>query len=104
MLARAEAHSTYQPARRLWVRTKNGHYFPNPEMQLRAGEGWQPVYEQMALAWIDRGCGREIDHRPRPAESIRWVREALARATEPAPSAAEPELRTAEPDGQQRLF
>ena len=104
VLARAEVHSSYQPARRLWVRTKNGHYFPNPEMQLRAGEGWQPVYEQMALAWIDRGCGREIDHRPRPAESIQWVREALARAAEPAPPAAEPEPPTAEADGQQRLF
>jgi hypothetical protein len=30
VLARAEVHSSYQPARRLWVRTKNGHYFPNP--------------------------------------------------------------------------
>jgi hypothetical protein len=104
VLARAEVHSSYQPARRLWVRTKNGHYFPNPEMQLRAGEGWQPVYAQMALAWIDRGCGREIDHRPRPAESIQWVREALARAAEPEPSAAKPEAPAAEADGQQRLF
>jgi hypothetical protein len=80
VLARAEVHGTYQPARRLWVRVKNGHYFPNPQMQLRSGEGWEPVYERLALDWIDRGCGREIDHRPRPAESIRWVREALGRA------------------------
>lgn len=97
VLARAEVQSSYQPARRLWVRTKNGHYFPNPQMQLRDGEGWQPVYERLALAWIDRGCGREIDHRPRPAESIQWVREALERAAEPEPSPADP-------DGQQRLF
>ncbi len=97
VLARAEVHSSYQPARRLWVRTKNGHYFPNPEMQLRSGEAWQPVYEQLALAWIDRGCGREIDPRPRPAESIQWVCEALARTVEPEP----PE---AEGDGQRRLF
>lgn len=97
VLARAEVHGSYQPARRLWVRTKNGHYFPNPAMQLRAGEGWQPVYEQMALSWIDRGCGREIGHRPRPAESIQWAREALARA-------AEPELPAAESDGRQRLL
>lgn len=97
VLARAEAHSSYQPARRLWVRIKNGHYFPNPEMQLRDAEGWQPVYEQMSLAWIDRGCGRDIDHRPRPVESIQWAREALARATEPAPPAAES-------GGQQPLF
>lgn len=104
VLARAEVHGSYQPARRLWVRTKNGHYFPNPEMQLRAGEGWQPVYEQMALPWIDRGCGREIDPRPRPAESIQWVREAVARAPEPEPPAAEPQPPPAEADGQQRLF
>lgn len=97
VLARAEVHSSYQPARRLWVRTKNGHYFPNPDMQLRAGEGWQSVYEQMALTWIDRGCGREIDRRPRPSESIQWAREALAQATEPEPPPADP-------DGPQRLF
>jgi hypothetical protein len=97
VLARAEVHSSYQPARRLWVRTKNGHYFPNPDMQLRVGEGWQPVYERLALTWIDRGCGREIDHRPRPSESIQWAREALQRATEPEPPPADP-------DGQQRLF
>jgi hypothetical protein len=61
VLARAEVHSSYQPARRLWVRTRNGHYFPNPQMRLRVGDGWQPVYERLALQWIDRGCGREID-------------------------------------------
>jgi hypothetical protein len=70
-------------------------------MQLRTleadGEGWQPVYERLALDWIDRGCGREIDHRPRPAESMQWVREALARAVEPEPLPADS-------DGQQRLF
>ena len=97
VLARAEVHSSYQPARRLWVRTKNGHYFPNPQMQLRAGDDWQPVYERLALHWIDRGCGREIDHRPRPVESIQWVREALARASEPEPPPVDP-------DGQQPLF
>lgn len=97
VLARAEVHSSYQPARRLWVRTKNGHYFPNPQMQLRAGDGWQPVYEHLALSWIDRGCGREIDHRPRPSESIQWAREALERGAEPEPPPADP-------DGQHRLF
>ncbi len=30
VLARAEVFSAYQPARRLWVRTCNGHDFPNP--------------------------------------------------------------------------
>lgn len=98
VLARAEVYSSYQPARRLWVRTRNGHYFPNPQMQLRDGEGWQPVYERLALQWIDRGCGREIDHRPRPVESIQWVREALGRVV---PEEAPP---PGDPDGQRRLF
>jgi hypothetical protein len=91
VLARAEVRSSYQPARRLWVRTKNGHYFPNPQLQLRAGDdGWQPVYERLALDWIDRGCGREADHRPRPAESIRWVRESLERALRDEPPPEDP--------------
>jgi hypothetical protein len=93
VLARAEVHSSYQPARRLWVRTKNGHYFPNPQMQLRDGEGWQPVYDRLALEWIDRGCGREIDHRPRPAQSIQWVCEALERAAKPEPPQPDPDER-----------
>jgi AAA domain/Ankyrin repeats (many copies) len=98
VLARAEVHSSYQPARRLWVRTRNGHYFPNPQMQLRVGEGWQPVYDRLALHWIDRGCGREIDHRPRPVESIQWVREALERVV------PDEVLPPGDPDGQHRLF
>ncbi len=98
VLARAEVHSSYQPARRLWVRARNGHYFPNPQMKLRAGDDWQPVYERLALHWIDRGCGREIDHRPRPMESIQWVLEVLERAE---PDQA---LTSAEPGEQQRLF
>ncbi len=85
VLARAELRSSYQPARRLWVRTKNGHYFPNPQMQLRVGDGWQPVYERLALDWIDSGCGRDIGLRPRPVESIQWVRESLALSTQGEP-------------------
>ena len=77
VLARAEVHGSYQPARRLWVRTRNGHYLPNPEMQLRVAEAWQPVYDVLALDWVDKGCGREIDHFPRPMESIAWVRETM---------------------------
>ena len=100
VLARAEVHSSYQPARRLWVRVKNGHYFPNPQMQLRVDEGWQPAYDRLALEWIDRGCGRDIDHRPRPAESIQWVREALERGAPPEPPKP-PEPPDAEPDAQQ---
>jgi hypothetical protein len=77
VLARAERDSRYQPARRLWMRTKNGHYFPNPAMQRREGEGWQPVYDRLALDWIDRGCGggRDLDPQPRPAASIASLRQ-----------------------------
>jgi hypothetical protein len=77
VLARAEVHSAYQPARRLWVRARNGHYFPNPEMLLRHGAGWQPVYELLALDWLDKGCGRDAYHLPRPMESIAWVRQTV---------------------------
>ena len=78
VLARAEVRSGYQPSRRLWVRLRNGHYFPNPQMQLRAGDSWEPVYERYALDWLDRGCGWDHRHWPRPTESIGWAREAMA--------------------------
>jgi len=60
VLARAEALSAYQPARRLWVRTVNGHYLPNPLMQLRTHAGvdapsWRPVYEVLNQTWVDAG-------------------------------------------------
>jgi hypothetical protein len=97
VLAGAEVHSGHQPARRLWVRTRNGRCLPNPQMRLRVGDGWQPVYERLALDWIDRGCGREIDHRPRPLESVQWVRDALERVVQQEPLPADPQ-------GQQRLF
>ena len=89
VLARAEVHGSYQPARRLWVRGKNGHYFPNPQLQLRAGEGWQPVYEYLALDWIDRGCGRDRQFLPRPAEVIGWMVEAVG---DTAPSASQGQI------------
>ena len=61
VLARAEVESAYQPARRLWLRTMNGHYLPNPQLQLRKAAAdaesaaWQPVYEALNLAWVDAG-------------------------------------------------
>ena len=60
VLARAEVHSPYQPARRLWVRTMNGHYLPSPLMKLRThagndGPGWRAVYEALNLPWVDAG-------------------------------------------------
>ena len=49
------------------MRARNGYYLPNPQMQLRAGDSWVPVYEALALDWIDRGCGREGQYGVRPA-------------------------------------
>jgi hypothetical protein len=74
VLARAEVDSSYKPARKLWARTRNGHYLPNPGMQLRRGEGWRPVYDALALDWVDRGSGNESPYRTRPAAAVaRWV-------------------------------
>ena len=63
VLARAEVHSDYRPARKLWIRLKNGHYLPNPALQLRvrASDGqerWQAIYEVLNLPAIERGTGR----------------------------------------------
>ena len=63
VLARAEVQSLYTPARRLWVRTRNGHYLPNPALQLRSRDvdqssGWRPVFEVLNLPWTDAGTDR----------------------------------------------
>ncbi len=60
VLARAEAQSQYQPARRLWIRTLNGHYMPNPFLQLRCYDGtddppWKPVLEVLNEDWVGQG-------------------------------------------------
>ncbi len=70
VLARAEASSAYQPARKLWVRASNGHYLPNPALQLRTADAWTPVYTVMALDWVDRGCGDGEAFRPKPLELV----------------------------------
>lgn len=67
VLARAEADSNYKPARMLWMRTRNGHYLPNPAMLLRIGEGWRPVYEALSLDWVDSGTGTDEEYSTRPA-------------------------------------
>jgi len=60
VLARAEIDSQYQPARRLWMRTANGHYVPNPQLLLRsAGSGeaspWRPLEDVLNMAWVMQG-------------------------------------------------
>lgn len=62
VLARGEALSQYQPARRLWVRTEIGHYLPNPLLQLRThsseGPDWRPLFQVLNLPWMDAGTRR----------------------------------------------
>jgi hypothetical protein len=77
VLARAEVYASYRPARRLWARTRNGHYLPNPGMQLRADGQWQPVYQALALDWVDKGCGRPKEVMPRPVEMVDMARQRL---------------------------
>ena len=78
VLARAEVDSSYKPARKLWARTRNGHYLPNPGMQLRHGDGWRPVYDALALDWVDRGSGNESPYRTRPAAAVARLLDRLA--------------------------
>jgi hypothetical protein len=70
VLARAEVQSAYQPARKLWARARNGHYMPNPDMQLRIAGEWTPVYTAMALDWVDRGCNDGEPYRSGPLELV----------------------------------
>jgi len=62
VLARAEVNSTYQPARKLWQRIRNGNYLPNPRLRLRVlgadGQAqWQPIYQVLRLDVLDSGDG-----------------------------------------------
>jgi hypothetical protein len=82
VLARADVDSGYKPARKLWARTRNGHYLPNPAMQLRRDDGWQPVYDALRLDWVDRGSGTDDTFRARPALVVGRLRESLASAPE----------------------
>ena len=75
VLARAEAGSSYRPARRLWVRERLGHYLPNPALQLRVrqpdgSEAWRPIYEVLNAAWLDAqlvsGARGHLSHVPPP--------------------------------------
>ena len=66
VLARAEAQSQYTPARKLWIRTRNGYYVPNPQLMLRTAPGqddagWMPVLDVLNLPWVDAGTKRPVD-------------------------------------------
>jgi hypothetical protein len=86
VLARAELSSQYRPARRLWARTRNGHYLPNPDLQLRRGQAWIPIYEAMSLDWVDRGTGNDGIFSTRPARVVARMRERPAASGEAEPS------------------
>ena len=88
VLARAERDSSYRPARRLWARARNGYYAPNPAMLLRVGDAWVPVFDVLALDWVDRGCGRDnrFDWRPKAL-----IQRLAAAPSNPAQAAQEPE-------------
>ncbi len=82
VLARAEVDSSYRPARKLWARTRNGYYLPNPAMLLRRRDGWRPVYEALELNWVDRGSGSEGTYRTRPAAAVARLNDRLAGAAD----------------------
>jgi hypothetical protein len=85
VLARAEVQSNYRPARKLWARTRMGHYLPNPALLLRRGEAWRPVYEALALDWINRGTGSEGGLAARPRDVVAGLTQRLAdKQEEPA--------------------
>jgi len=63
VLARAEAASTYVPARRLWIRERRGEYLPNPALAVRVvddrgEERWQPILEHMGVDLLERHVAR----------------------------------------------
>ena len=62
VLARAEVNSSYQPSRQLWLRTQNGYYIFNPELQLRAHSGgdWVPWKQWLNQPLVHAGCGIEL--------------------------------------------
>ena len=87
VLARAEVDSDYRPARRLWLRMKNGQYLPNPALRLRVPsadgqEQWRPVYEVLALPAVERGNGRGWGG---PGDAYRSLLELAALQAQPEP-------------------
>ncbi|MEP6963893.1 MAG: hypothetical protein ABI845_00275, partial [Polaromonas sp.] len=56
-----------QPSRQLWLRTQNGYYTFNPELQLRAHSGvdWVPWKQWLNQPLVYAGCGIELRDSPR---------------------------------------
>jgi hypothetical protein len=75
VLARCEVDSSYKPARKLWCRTRNGHYFPNPDLLVRMGEqDWQPIYQRLNMPWIDQGTVSQDVYGAKPMTIISRLR------------------------------
>ena len=70
ILARGEINSSYTPARKLWIRTQNGHYFPNPDLLIRVGDEWESIYDCLNMPWIDRGTVSEDQYGAKPMLTI----------------------------------
>jgi len=73
VLARAEIESGYRPARRLWTRTRHGHYLPNPAMSLRVRDDWRAVYQVFALGWVETGSVEEHPFDGTPSQRLRLI-------------------------------
>jgi hypothetical protein len=55
-------------------------------MRLRQGDGWVPVYDLLALDWIDRGCSEPGDeYQPTPAAVVAGIKGSGASALPAAP-------------------
>jgi hypothetical protein len=73
VLARAEASSSYRPARKLWERWGNGYYMPARDMHIRRrnAEGediWVPIADALNLPWLIRGT------RPMPGSLLTTIK------------------------------
>jgi hypothetical protein len=70
VLARAEVNSNYQPSRQLWLRTRNGFYTINPDLQLRAHHtgNWLPWTQWLNQPLVLTGCSIKTNEAASPAQ------------------------------------
>ena len=72
VLARAEVNSNYQPSRQLWLRTSNGFYTLNPDLQLRAHHtgSWLPWTQWLNQPLVFAGCGIQTNEAASPPKTV----------------------------------
>jgi len=71
VLARAKVSSKYQPSRQLWLRTCNGFYTFNPDLQLRAHHtgSWLPWKQCLNQPLVFTGSSiKYLTAEPQPDE------------------------------------